>query len=71
MQCLLQVLELTPVNALEPPKEKPPPPPVDAYPDDDSQVQLPLEPVSINYYLLPIINIYDTEFCVLLLRNDA
>ncbi|XP_027840038.2 LIM and calponin homology domains-containing protein 1 isoform X1 [Aphis gossypii] len=38
------VLELTPVNALEPPKEKPPPPPVDAYPDDDSQVQLPLEP---------------------------
>jgi hypothetical protein len=52
---------LTPVNALEPPKEKPPPPPVDAYPDDDSQVQLTLEPVSINYYLLPIINIYGTE----------
>ncbi|XP_022178929.1 uncharacterized protein CG43427 isoform X3 [Myzus persicae] len=38
------VLELTPINALEPPKEKPPPPPVDAYPDDDGQVQLPLEP---------------------------
>ncbi|XP_050428023.1 uncharacterized protein LOC126838002 isoform X2 [Adelges cooleyi] len=38
------VLELTPVNALEPPKEKPPPPPVD---DDDSyaeaEVNLPQE----------------------------
>lgn len=64
---LLQVLELTPVNALEPPKEKPPPPPVDAYPDNDSQVQLPLEPVSINYYLLPITNIYDTRIWCLII----
>ncbi|VVC25797.1 Hypothetical protein CINCED_3A015255 [Cinara cedri] len=39
------VLELTPVNALEPPKEKPPPPPVDAYPDDDLIQGAALEPV--------------------------
>ncbi|XP_025419890.1 uncharacterized protein LOC112690160 isoform X2 [Sipha flava] len=37
------VLELTPVNALEPPKEKPPPPPVDTCPDDD-QAKPPQEP---------------------------
>jgi len=81
--CVLQVLELTPVNALEPPKEKPPPPPVDVYPDDDGlQVQLPLEPVSINYYLSSILYLYiyiyiyllyvfGTEFRLLWLRADA
>lgn len=44
----LQILELTPINALVPPKEKPPPPPVDAYLDDDQDLP-PQETVSYFY----------------------
>lgn len=45
---------MTPVYALEPPKEKPPPPPVDAYPDDDDDhMQRPLqESVSYDFFKL-------------------